>query len=76
MDRKKYVWMLEGIRMIWGLSIILLTGDWFLLNELATWGTFALSAYFILSFVVVGLFVRFDIIHDEAEVMDVHQMVV
>ncbi|MBT8320772.1 MAG: sterol desaturase family protein [Eudoraea sp.] len=47
MDRRKSAVWIETIRGLGGLALIWVTGDWFGLNELFSWGSFVVALYFI-----------------------------
>lgn len=64
MDRKWYALILEGIRSLFGIGVILYTGDWFLMNGWFAAGKFILVTYFAVSALVVTAFVLFDIRKD------------
>lgn len=66
MDRNPYAWVWEGIKNALGLFLIY-QNDWFGISASLPWATFALGSYFVLSTVVVVLFVRFDILKKEEE---------
>jgi sterol desaturase/sphingolipid hydroxylase (fatty acid hydroxylase superfamily) len=51
----------EMAKSIFGIVIIMSTGHWFLLDNLIPGGTFAVFSYLILSAVIVGYFVVFEI---------------
>ena len=57
MDRNPYVWAWEALKNVIGLFVIYQNG-WFGMSETMPWGTVALASYFVLSSVVVALFVR------------------
>jgi sterol desaturase/sphingolipid hydroxylase (fatty acid hydroxylase superfamily) len=66
MDRNPYAWAWEGIKNALGLFLIY-QNDWFGISASLPWATVALGSYFVLSTVVVALFVRFDILKKEEE---------
>ena len=57
MDRNPYAWAWEALKNVIGLFVIYQNG-WFGMSETMPWGTVALARYFVLSSVVVALFVR------------------
>ena len=57
MDRNPYAWAWEALKNVIGLFVIYQNG-WFGMSETMPWGTVALASYFVLSSVVVALFVR------------------
>lgn len=46
-----------------GISILLLTGDWFLISRLLPWSQYAIGAYFIISFLVTYMLYRKEMGH-------------
>ncbi|MFK7978686.1 MAG: sterol desaturase family protein [Saprospiraceae bacterium] len=61
MDRDPNAIWMEALKSLVGLGIIYSTGDWFLLDELVSGGTVFVAAYFVLSALVVGWFVVYEI---------------
>lgn len=57
MDRSKYSWIWEGLKMIFGLSILIATNDWFGLSQYTSLAIPILSGYFILSFLTCFYFI-------------------
>lgn len=60
MDRNPYAWAWEALKNAVGLFLIYQNG-WFGMSETLPWGIFVLAGYFVLSSVVVALFVKFDL---------------
>ena len=61
MDRDPNAIWMEALKSLVGLGIIYSTGDWFLVDELLAGGTVFVAAYFVLSALVVGWFVVYEI---------------
>lgn len=57
MDRSKYAWIWEGLKMIVGLSILIQNNDWFGLSQYTSLAIPILSGYFVISFFVSVYFV-------------------
>ena len=51
MDRKKHGFWIEIIRSIAGLTLIVLTGDWFGINSYLLYGSFWVAVYFLISII-------------------------
>lgn len=49
MDRAQYAFWIEAIRALLGISFILVVGDWFGINSYFSWGSLAVSFYFLTS---------------------------
>lgn len=49
MDRVDYAIWIEVCRGVFGLALIVMTGDWFGLNAYVSWGIFLVGAYFIVT---------------------------
>ncbi|MFT4737602.1 MAG: alkylglycerol monooxygenase [Paraglaciecola sp.] len=56
MDTNRYAWLVETTKSAIGLTVIVVTGDWFLLRDLSEGFLFALSAYFLMSALIVNYF--------------------
>lgn len=69
MDKDRNAIWLEAVKSAIALYIILSTGDWFLLNDIIANGAFLVLAYQILSVVMVGYFVFYEIGRKKAEVV-------
>ncbi len=52
MDRSRYAWIWEGLKMIFGILILIETNDWFGLSQYTSLAIPILSGYFIISFFV------------------------
>jgi len=57
MDKHKFAWIWEGIKMIFGLAVLYYYGDWFGSDKLFPGLTYILLGYFLLSF-GVGLWMK------------------
>ena len=57
MDRDPNAIWMEAVKSLVGLGIIYIQGDWFLVDELVSGGTVFVTAYFLLSTLVVAWFV-------------------
>ena len=58
LDKSKWAFLAEIIRVAFGLALIGWQGDWFGLDGLVSGGTAGLTAYFILSLAVAGYFTK------------------
>lgn len=61
MDRDPNAIWMEALKSLVGLGIIYSTGDWFLVDELIAGGTILVAGYFVLSALIVGWFVIYEI---------------
>jgi alkylglycerol monooxygenase len=61
MDRKRYAWLLELGKALFGIGLIYTTGDWFMLDNIFPAGKYLLVAYFALSVLIVLAFTKWDI---------------
>ena len=67
MDRNPYAILWESIKNILGLYLIYSTGDWFGINQKYAWASTIIASYFVLSTIITGLFVWFEISDDKKQ---------
>lgn len=60
MDKSRYAWLFEMLRLFFALAIINFYGDWFTLDNYIPQGTIVLSIYFVFSAVVSSAFEYFE----------------
>lgn len=61
MDRKPYAVITETIKSVFGLVIVLQTGEWFNIDRIIPWGTEFIAAHHIMSIFVVAWFVKYEL---------------
>ncbi len=65
MDKSPYAWMVEGIKGAWGISTILVTGDWFGINSYLPFGSQLVMVYLAASVLVVTYLNKTQMAEDE-----------
>jgi len=58
MDKKKYAFWIELFRASAGITLIIMTGDWFGMNNYSAWGSIVMIAYFLIT-ISGGLYFTF-----------------
>jgi len=64
MDKSQYAWIVEVIKSLVGITIIALTGDWFLLDTILPFGQYFVAGYFVVSSLVVIYFNLYELKSD------------
>ncbi len=65
MDRNPYAFLWETLKNVVGIYLIYSMGDWFGISKQFSWATTFIMAYFVLSTIITGYFVWFDIREDK-----------
>ncbi len=67
MDKNPYALIWEGLKVAYGMGVILITGDWFNMSNVFPLGKYPIVAYFVLSLAVTAWFVAIDFKRETSE---------
>lgn len=61
MDMKKYAFWIELVKVTGAIAVVVISGDWFLLNSIVEWGSWFVLAFQVASVGIVGWFVKYEL---------------